>query len=52
VPQEDQKNGYTRYDKSSSDLNQPIDRALMEEDFDFDSNLALFDKGGDVDSGN
>ena len=44
VPQEDQKNGYRRYDKSSSDLNKPIDRVLMMEDFDFDSNLALFDK--------
>jgi hypothetical protein len=43
IPAMDCSNGYGRY-KEKSGLNAPLDFNLMDEDFDFDANLALFDK--------
>lgn len=40
----DCSNGYIRYRRDKTGLGDPLDYGQLNQDFDFDANLALFDK--------
>ncbi|KAH7727662.1 EDC-3 protein [Aphelenchoides avenae] len=44
IPAVDCSNGYIRYRNDKSGLTEPLDFTKLDQDFDFDANLALFDK--------
>ncbi|CAI4224229.1 unnamed protein product [Auanema sp. JU1783] len=46
IPVVDFHNGYGHHYKKKSDLDRPIDLQTLEDDFDFDANLKLFDEEG------
>jgi len=52
IPLVDCSNGYSRFLDTEADLSDPIDFNVLDKDFDFDGNLALFNKEKFLDSAN